>query len=150
MVIPGNQANVLEIVSKHWRVHSTLATRAFCIFEKNVLCKSIQLWVLVCRFFPGKISATPMQEGQQDGKHRSRAWLSCSDKSDREKRYKRKKKHGLPGFKEKSGPFNLRKTRRLVLKQEGFVEEESWKSSRISPNSSPLHIGVHVTIRFYP
>ena len=62
MVIPGNRANVLEIVSRHWRVHSTLATRAL---KKQCLCKSIQLWVLVCRFFPGKISATPMQEGQQ-------------------------------------------------------------------------------------
>lgn len=86
MVIPGNRANVLEIVSKHWQVHGTLATRAFCIFEKAVSVQKhpalgFSVQILSRKDLSNTLAGGSAGMGRQPG---SRARLSCSDKSERE------------------------------------------------------------------
>lgn len=150
MVIPGNRANVLEIVSRHWRVHSTLATRAFYIFEKAVSVQEhpalgFSVQILSRKDLSNTRAGGSAGMGRRPG---SRARLSCSDKSEREEAI-REKNTGFLDSRKSQGHL-ISKRRRLVLKQEGFVEEESCKSSRTSPNSNPFTYCVHVTIRFYP
>lgn len=92
MVIPGNQANVLEIVSKHWRVHSTLGTRAFCIFEKALSVQEhpalgFSVQILSRKDLSNTHAGGSAGMGRWPG---SRARLSCSDKSDREEAIREK------------------------------------------------------------
>lgn len=68
MVIPGNQANVLEIVSKHWRVHSTGNSSLLHIWKSTVCARAPALGFSVQILSRERSQQHPCRRVSRDGK----------------------------------------------------------------------------------